>query len=118
ILVSPKCRAYRRDQEGNLAVGETKQSGCAALEDVRVRALRLPWQRIERGQSGDAAQGAGENGGEKAQRVGQGLRAAVRIGDKECRAAQLMRDVRGDQRLRDVMQAGQRNKLASRPQCK
>src|SRR6266404_1126946 len=117
VLVSPQCRAYRRDQERYLSVGDAEQRGRAALENVRVRALRLPRERVERRQRGDAAERAGENGGEEAQRVGQGLRAAIGIGDKEGRAAQLVRDVRGDHRFCDVVQTGQRNMLAARAQC-
>jgi len=54
ILVAPESGGNRRDDKRDFAVGETVESGGAALEDVRVGRLRVPGKAIESGQNGNA----------------------------------------------------------------
>ncbi len=55
ILIAPEGGDDRGDDQGDLAVGEAKKRGGAALENVGVGALRLPGKRVEGGECGDAA---------------------------------------------------------------
>jgi hypothetical protein len=106
ILIAPKRSGYRRDDERDLAVGEAKERGGAAFEDVGVGALRLPRERVEGGKRCDAAERAGENAGEEAERFGEGFSAFVGLGDEVSGAAEFVRDVGGDEGFGDVVEAG------------
>ncbi len=105
ILIAPERGRDRRDDERDLAVGETEKSGSAAFEDIGVRALRLPRERVERGERRDTAERAGENAGEEAEGFCERFGALVGFGDEIGWTAQFVRDIRDNQSFRDVMQS-------------
>ena len=96
ILVAPESGGNRGDDEGDFAVSETVEGGGAAFENVRVGRLRIPRKTVERGQDGNAAGVAGEYLEEEAETVGEGLSAAVGVGDKEGWAAEFVSEIGGD----------------------
>ena len=113
VLIAPKGGDDWGDDHGDLAVGETEESGGAALEDVGVRALRFPRESVKGRKSGDAAGGSGKNPGEKAEGFGEGFCAAIRIGDEESGAAEFVREIGGDERLGDIVETGEGNVLCA-----
>src|SRR5580692_3643519 len=81
-----------------------------------MRTLGLPRQGVKGGKRGNASQRAGENAGEKTNRFRQRLRATVRFCDKECGAAQFVRDIGRYKRFGHVVQTGYGNAIGARAQ--
>ena len=99
-----------------MSVGEAEERRGAAFQNIGVRALRLPGEGVEGRERGDIGSTTRKNAEEKSQRIRKRFSAAIGIRDKEGRAAQLVREVGGDQRFGDIVQAGKRNVIGASAQ--
>ena len=106
ILIAPEGSSNGGDYERDLPVGDAKEGGGAAFENVRVRALRLPGQPVKGRKCGDAARGSWKDAAEETQRFREGFGAAIGVRDKKCRTPQRVRQIGGNKGLRDIVQAG------------
>jgi hypothetical protein len=112
ILVAPKGGRNRCNDERDFTVGETVESGGAAFENVGVRRLRVPRKAIECRQDADASGMAGKYLEEETETVGEGLGAAIGVGDKKGWAAKFVGEVGGDEGFGDVLKAREGDEVA------
>ena len=101
--IAPERGGNRRDHEGGLAGGEAKKCGGTTFQNIRVRAARIPRQRIERRKNGDVARGKYRC--EKTQSFGNRFGLFVGRDEEKCRAAQLARKIRREERFRGGLKA-------------
>ena len=69
----------------------------------------MPRESVEGGERGDATGCSGEYAAAEAHRFGKRFRAAVGFRDEKSGTPQFVCQIRGDQCLGDVMEAGERN---------
>ena len=105
ILIAPERCRNGRNHERDLSIGQAKKRSGTAFQNVRVRTLRLPRERVEGGQRGDATGCSGEYAAAEAHGFGKRFRAAVGFGDKKGGTPEFVCQIRRDQRLGDVMQS-------------
>ncbi len=106
ILITPESRGDGGNHQRNLSIREAKERGRAPFQNVRVRALRFPGKSVERRERRDAASRSRKDAAEESQRFRERFGAAIGIRDKKCRTPQLVREMSGNECLRDVVQAG------------